>query len=150
MPARNYPVDLRHIHREAGSAAVTADAQYGDADASQAYVDMGAATNTLFSTVLNIEAITISGNNEVYDFRIELCNDSDFSSSDVEVAAMLSLGPTETRKGGAPDNAAGDEYIMYWSTRQNGTEFRYWRLAYDEGAGTAPSITFNAYSSRIQ
>lgn len=148
MPGRTYAVDLRHIHREPASAAVTADANYGDADASQAYIDMGAATNTLFTTQINIEAIKISSNDETYTFRIEVSNTSDFTVK--EVAAVLSLGPTETRMGGAPDNAAGDEYQIYWCSRVNNTEYRYWRLAYDEGTGTSPSITFNAFTSRIQ
>lgn len=148
MGNKVFPVDLRWIHREAGSAAVTADANYGDADASQAYIDMGAETNTEIVTTIGIEAINVDDNDEVYDFRIEVSDTSSFTT--LEVAAMLSLGPTEVRAGGAPDNAAGDVYEMRWSTRVNGTEYRYWRLAFDEGAGTGNSITFYAYSSKRQ
>lgn len=142
MPNNYYPFDSRLEHRALGSAALTAAATLGDV------IDQRAEHRTMYMTKVNIEAIVITNNDETYQIVAEVCNSADFSSSDVEVAGIIDLGATEVRQSGAPDNAAGDEYEMYWATEVNGTKYRYARIRIYM-AGTAESITLGCYSSIV-
>lgn len=131
-----HPLDARLEHRAIGAAALTATTTI-------ATVTGRAAQRTPYRTLLNIESIKISANDEAYTFVVEVSND-DFTT--VEVAAELTLGATEVRTGGAPDNAAGDNYEMLWTTQVNNAGYQDWRLRMI-AAGTSPSIGFSAFSS---
>lgn len=137
MNTHQYAFDARLEHRAAGSAALTADAVI--ATASQR-----SQTRTEFVSILRVESIKISANNEEYNFFFEVSNDG-FST--VETAGILSLGATEARLGGGPDNLAGDEYQMKWSTEVNGARYKDWRIRMDV-SGTSPSIAFSLNSTR--
>jgi hypothetical protein len=128
--------DTRLEHRAAGSAALTADTTI-DTHTQRAK------TRTEYVTMLRVESIKISANNEEYRFIFEVSNDG-FST--VETAAILSLGATEVRLGGGPDNAAGDEYQVPWFTEVNGQSYKDWRVRLDV-AGTSPSIAFSMNSA---
>ena len=137
LPSHTYPVDLRMLHREVAEAAITA-AQTTIGSHSQR-----AETRTAYVTLINLEAIKITANDELYDFVIEVSND-DFTT--VEVAAMMSLGATEVRPGNAVDNAAGENRQMHWTTEVSGIPYKDWRLVL-RTSGTAPSIAFSALST---
>lgn len=130
---RNF--DSRLEHRALGSAALTATATV-------ASESERVAQRTRYVTKFIAEAIKISANNEVYTLVAEVSNDS-FST--FQTAGILSLGPTETRIGGAPDSAAGDTYDLYWSTEVNGTVYKNWRIRAILG-GTSPSLTLGCWS----
>lgn len=142
MPNNYYPFDSRLEHRALGSAALTATAVLGDV------IDQRAQHRTMYMTKVNLEAIKISANNESYKVVAEVCNSANFSSTPLEVAGIIDLGATEVRTSGAPDNAAADEYEMYWATEVNGTKYQYARLRL-VAAGTSPSITLGVYSSIV-
>lgn len=127
--------DTRLEHRAAGSAAVTASTTVAD-------IDQRAATRTEFETILRVDAIKITANDEEYRFLWEVSND-DFTT--FETAAILSLGATEARLGGAVDSAAGDEFDVPWRTEVNGASYKAWRIRLVV-AGTSPSITFSMNS----
>ena len=133
-----YPFDARLEHRAVGSAAINAAETVLDT------VDTKAADRKAYATKVLIEAILISDNDETYQLVVELSNDN-FTTVN-EVAAILDLGATEVRQSGAPDNAAGDEYEIYWSTEVNGVNYRYFRIKLF-AAGTTESITLGCYSS---
>lgn len=129
-----YSLDSRLEVRNVGLAALTANTtlfthnQRGN-------------TRTAYVAVINIESIKISANNEEYRFIMEVSND-DFST--VETAAILSLGATEARLGGGPDNVVGDAYDFMWCTEVNGTQYKSWRIRLVV-AGTSPSIGLSAF-----
>lgn len=132
--SHDYAFDARLEHRAAGSAALTADTTIDT-------VQQRAETRTEYVTIIRIESITTT--DEEYQFIVEVSNDS-FST--VEVAEVVSLGATAARIGGAPDNVAGDEYHLHWTTEVNGTQYKDWRLRLDV-SGSSPSIAFSANSS---
>lgn len=137
MNSHQRAFDARLEHRAAGLAALTADTTIAD-------VDQRSQVRTEFVSVIRLESIKISANDEAYNFYFEVSND-DFTT--VEVAAICSLGATEARLGGAVDNAAGDEYQVSWCTEVNGTVFQSWRIRLDV-AGTSPSVAFSCNSTK--
>ncbi len=137
MNSHQRAFDARLEHRAAGLAALTADTTLAD-------VDQRSQVRTEFVTVMRLESVKISANNEFYNVYFEVSND-DFTT--VEVAAICSLGATEARLGGAVDNAAGDEYHVHWCTEVNGTNYQSWRIRLDVG-GTSPSIAFSMNSTK--
>lgn len=128
--------DARLEHRAAATAALTASATI-------VTQDQRAPSRTEFVTVLRVESVKISANDEEYRFLFEVSND-DFTTH--ETAAILSLGATEARLGGAVDSLAGDEYNVHWNTEINGASFKSWRIR-AVLAGTSPSIAFSMNST---
>lgn len=128
--------DTRLEHRAVGAAALTASATIAD-------IDQRAATRTEFVTIVRLDAIDIASNDEEYRFVWEVSND-DFAT--FETAAILSLGATEARIGGAVDSVAGDEYDVPWCTEVNGKAHQSYRIRLIV-AGTTPSITFSMNST---
>lgn len=136
MPNMYHAFDARLEHRAPASAAVTATATVDT-------IEQRAAMRTTFLTRINLEAIKITANDEVYSFIVQLSND-DFTT--IETAAMVSVGATEVRHGGAKDSVAGDLLELLWSTEQAGEVFQDARLRLVI-AGTSPSVTFAAHST---
>lgn len=135
MPNIFRSFDSRLEHRALGSAALTSTATI-------VTKAERVAQRTRYVTKMILEAIKISANNEVYTLVAEVSNNG-FTNK--EIAGILSVGPTETRVGGGPDNAAGDEYDLHWSTEVNGVVYKDWRLRLIIG-GTSPSITAGIWS----
>lgn len=131
-----HPFDTRLEHRALGSAALTATATLDT-------ITERAAQRTPYRTLVSLEAIKISANNELYTLAVQLSNDS-FTT--IETAAILSLGATEVRIGGAKDSAAGDVHEILWSTEQGGMRYAQARLRLII-AGTSPSVTLGCYST---
>lgn len=127
--------DSRLQHRAPGAAAITSTTTLDT-------ITERAAQRTVYRTLVNVEAIKITANNELYNLVVQLSNDS-FST--IEQGAILSMGATEVRVGGSKDSVAGDAYEIMWSTEADGTKYAAARLQLIV-AGTSPSITLNCYS----
>lgn len=136
MPNFYHEFDSRLEHRALGSAAITSDTVLDT-------LSHRAAQRTPYRTLVIIEAIDIANSDETYQVVVEVSNDS-FST--IEVAAILDLGDTAVRQSGAPDNAAGDEYEMLWTTEVNGVKYQDARIKVFTG-GTSPSITLGCHSA---
>jgi hypothetical protein len=132
MKSHQYAFDARLEHRAPAQAALTANTTLVTRD-------QLAQTRTEFMTMMRIESIKITSNDEEYRFLFEVSND-DFATH--EVAQIMSLGATEARLGGAVDNAAGDCYDVPWMTEVNSASYKSWRIRL-EVAGTSPSIAFS-------
>jgi hypothetical protein len=128
--------DTRLDHRAVGSAALTATATLDT-------ITERAAQRTAYRTLVGLEAIKISANNELYQVVVELSNDA-FST--VEVAAIGDFGATEVRQSGAPDSAVGDTLELMWTTEHNGTKYAASRIRAII-AGTSPSVTLYCHST---
>lgn len=87
--------------------------------------------------VMDVTAIKISANDELYNFIVQGSNSATFASGIEELGRRL-LGPTEVRKG-AGDSTIG-RYEIAFSNDVDGTEYRYLRVLLDVG-GTSPSVT---------
>lgn len=131
LPSHARPFDARMEHRKITDPAITTSQVI-------ASFSQRAQSRTPYVTSIVLGTTKISANDEEYRFIVELSND-DFTT--VETAAILSLGATEARLGGGPDNVAGDEYQMFWHTEVNGQSYKDWRIRL-EVSGTSPSIGF--------
>lgn len=136
MPNMYHAYDSRLDHRAFGSAALTATATLDT-------ITERAAQRTAYRTLVGVEAIKISANDELYQVVVELSNDA-FST--VVVAAVKDFGATEVRQSGAPDSVAGDEAELLWTTEHNGVKYAASRIRCII-AGTSPTITVNAHST---
>ncbi|MGC0225150.1 hypothetical protein [Pseudooceanicola nitratireducens] len=136
MPNMHHAFDARLEHRALGLAALTAATVLDT-------ITQRAQQRKAYRTLVNLEAIKISANDESYQLVVEVSND-DFSTT--EVAAIVDLGATEVRQSGAPDSEAGDSYEVMWTTEQNGVKYEKARLKLFT-AGTSPSITLGCYST---
>ena len=134
-----YPFDSRLEHRALGSAALTATTVLDT-------IDQRVAQRTMFMTKVILEAIDIANSDETYQVVVEVSDDN-FTTVN-EIAAILDLGDTAVRQSGAPDNAAGDEFDIYWASEVNGVKYRYARIKLFAG-GTSPSITLGCHSSTM-
>lgn len=133
--------DVGLIKRAAGQAAVTASGYIGT------QLDMQASQANDMLCVINVEAITTAGaTGETYRFRIvgsNLANRSDAELLDeITIGNATQIGVGETRTA-----LAGDRVIMAFRSEKNRTRYRFLDL-YLLVAGTAPSITFNAYFTK--
>ena len=149
MTQKHYPYDAGLEHRAAGSAAVTASANYTTIDQGVANANSngkGVVPRTDYVTVIDATAVKVSAGDEMYRFEIQL-SDDDFTTVNA-IAGILELGDA-TQLAAAEDAGVGT-YELMWTSEWNSTNFRYWRLAYVENGGTSPSITFSAYTSKRQ
>ncbi|MBW8285087.1 MAG: hypothetical protein K0M55_15965 [Rhizobium sp.] len=91
--------------------------------------------------IIDVSAIDIVGNDELYHICLQGASTSAFSA--VEILAELSLGATETRPGGAIDSVIG-RYEVPFTTEQHDTVYDWVRLHIDVAGATA-SITYKAW-----
>jgi hypothetical protein len=95
--------------------------------------------------VIDVTAIEIASNDEIYKVSVQGSNSSSFASGIVDLAE-LSLGALEVI-GGDTDSATG-RYELPFSNYQNGTYYRYLRLYTDVGGTIATGINFSAFVTK--
>ena len=138
MGQRVYNQDLELILAD-GAAAVTADGVSQVASAAVTkQVGPGRFEGVL---IIDVSAIDIVGNDELYHLCLQGASTSAFSA--VEILAELSLGATEVRPGGAIDSVIG-RYEIPFTTEQHDTVYDWIRLHVDV-SGVSASITFKAW-----
>lgn len=143
--ALSFTFDKELQLKDAGLIAADAAWQVGG---SAKILDLGA-TNALFTGVLvvDVSAIEIASNDELYHLIVQGSNASNFGSG-VENLAALSLGATEVRPGAGPDSAIGRFLLPFYNTVDGLNHFRYIR-GYADVAGTiATGINFTAWIGR--
>ena len=125
--------------KDAGLVAATAAATV---DAAAKVLDMG--TGVFKSDVLiDVSAIEIASNDEIYTICVQLSSSATFASAYV-TTAKLELGANEVLLSDI-DSTVG-RYIMAIDNEFNGTYYRYARI-YTVVAGTiATGINFTAYA----
>lgn len=138
---RYRPLDARTLFVEAQT--LTADDFVTDGVTDPTVIDFGAGRID-GSWVMDVSAIAIDGNDELYSFHLEGSNVSDFASG-VELLASMHLGATEVRPGGAIDSTIG-RYAKDFSNEVNGVEYRYARIRLIT-AGSTKSITIDTWLS---
>lgn len=141
---RSYTFDKELQLKDAGLVAASAAAQVS---AAAKIADLGS-SDAAFSgvAVVDVSAIEIASNDELYTIIVQGSNSSDFSGAK-ENLAELSLGATEVRPGGAADSVAG-RYEIPFVNEQAGVTYRYLRI-YTLVAGTiATGINYTAYVGR--
>lgn len=91
--------------------------------------------------IVDVSAIKISANDEIYTLLLQGASASAFST--FETLAALDLGATEVRLGNSVDSVVG-RYEIPFTTEQHDTVYDWIRL-YVVTGGTSESITLKAW-----
>lgn len=115
-------------------------------DSADYIIDVGAALQE-FLWVVDVSNITdIANNNEVYSFLLQGSNSSTFASG-IENLAIIQLGATEVRLGGAQDSVVGRyQSIVY--NMQAGVVYKYLRLNVIIAGTVSTGVTFSSWLSK--
>ncbi len=134
--------------QDAAEGAVTATAigQVGGADK---ILDLGAANPSdaeaaefKGTVVIDVTALAIDGNDEVYDFILQGSTKFDFADT-IENLASTELGALEVRAGSGDIDSIVGRYLMPVQNWVAGTIYRYLRLECVH-VGATTSITYTA------
>lgn len=142
MGQRNYTPDAE-LYLADGAAAYTSS-DIGQVAAADAIIDTGPGGGRFEGVaVVDVDAIKISANDELYHLIIMGSTAADLSSGK-QILGMISLGATEVRPGGAIDSVIG-RYEIPFQNEQDDVRYRYLALyvAIDAGS-TSPSIDLRA------
>lgn len=98
---------------------------------------------------LEVSAIVINDDDELYDIVLQFSSDSDFgTAANIQDGPTLTLGAGAVARTDADKDAAAGRYILPWRNEFDGTSYRYARL-YVVVAGTSPSITFTGRLAKM-
>lgn len=133
---RQYPYDVDLVAKAAALVA---------ADTAHTIVPVGDAV-WKGALVVDVTAVEIASNDERYIIAVQGSTSATFAS-DVQNLAMIELGATEVRSGGAIDSLTG-RYELLFINEQAGVTYPYIR-AYTDVAGTiATGINWSGFFSR--
>ena len=93
--------------------------------------------------IVDVSAIEIADNDELYTIVLQGSSESDFAST-IENLAILELGANEVLDWSDVDSTIG-RYILPFRTERNGTNYQYVRLICDVDGTVATGINFSAY-----
>jgi len=139
MGQRVYNFDAEMLLKDAGLIAADDNAQVASVDQ---ILDLGAARMDGV-VVLDVTAVEIADNNELYHVILQGSNSSTFASG-IENLACMTFGATEVRPGGAKDSTVG-RYEMPFTNEQDDVTYRYVRIAIDVGGTIGTGINFTAF-----
>lgn len=129
--------------KDAGLVAASAAAQVGGVDK---ILDLGAAVRVDGRMIVDISALEVGSDNELYDIIIQGSSSATFASA-IQNLGQLSVGSAgghTTRGDGAALDTTG-HYEVAFTNEQNGTAYRYLR-AFTVVAGTiATGINYTAF-----
>lgn len=142
-----YTFDAAFELKDAGLVAASAAAQV---DSSDQIIDTGSTTAFMSGdVVIDVSAIEIASNDEVYTLILEGSTSATFAS-DIEELAVLRLGANEVLTGGGDVDSDTGRYILPFHLDRNGRRYRYLRM-YTVVAGTvATGINYIAYASKMR
>ena len=136
MAINHVPYDSELL-LEAGTTARTADG-----NGSAGILDLGSGQYDGM-VVIDISAIKITANDELYEIILE-GSDSASHASGISEICRYHFGPNEVLNGNTDTDSTTGRYYVPFTTWQNAATKRYVRLRY-EISGTSPSITFKAF-----
>ena len=139
MGRRTYAYDQNLLVKDAGLVAADAAAQVSSADK---ILDVGAARLDAM-LVIDVTAIEIASNDELYRIIVQGSSSSSFAS-DIQNLAEMTLGATEVRPGGAIDSAVG-RYELPFTNYQDDVTYRYLRVYTDVNGSIATGINYSAF-----
>lgn len=96
--------------------------------------------------IVDISAIKITANDELYEFVLMGSDDAAFSGTEEELA-RFHVGAMETIIGTDVDSTIG-RYVTPYTNERNGRYYRYAKLYVDVGASSSPSISFSAHLTK--
>jgi len=139
-PRSSITIDDNLIFKAAG--AITASA------AVATIIDAGAG---LFKGVMQIDvtALVINDNDEIYDIVIQGSSDSDFGTdTNIVDLASITLAAAEVQRTDSNKDSVIGRKMLYFSNEIDSGYLRYLRL-YTVVAGTTPSINYTAAAGKL-
>lgn len=144
MPLPSFTPDATTAHlKDAGL--IAADAAW-QVSASSRIHDLGSATFTPFSVHVQVTAIEIASNDELYRLIVQGSTSSTFADTFANLCE-LTLGANEVLHGDV-DSVTG-EYVMFGHNDVGGTIYRYIRGYSDVNGTFATGINFQAWLTGI-
>jgi len=131
--------------KDAGLVAASAAAQV---DSAAKYVDVGTG---LFKgcMILDVSALEIASNDEIYDIVIQGSPDTDFTAATIADLASINLSAAEVKRTDCNKDDSTGRYKLYFDNENDGTYYRYIRI-YTVVAGTiATGINYSAYAIQV-
>lgn len=139
-PTGTFDSDLEF--KDAGLVAASAAAQV---DSAARVIDVG---DGLFRgcMIIDVSALEIASNNEIYDIVIQGSSDEDFGTDTniVELAALNLSAAEEKRTDCNKDDSAG-RYKIYFDNENDGVYYRYLRVYTAVAGDVATGINYTAY-----
>lgn len=135
-----------------GAAAMTASGA-AEVSSSAQVLDLGSG-NVHGDVVVDVSAIKISANDEIYTIYLQLSSDADFGTAgNIHDAAAFVIGAKEALFSDSDKDGVIGRYLLGLRNDMSlagvPTTYRYARL-YAVIGGTSPSITFSAYLAKQQ
>jgi hypothetical protein len=135
MVRRNFTIDDNLAMKASGAVAASA--------ASALILDLGDGL-VEGNIVIDVTAIDIVGNDEMYDVVAQLSPDAAFGTAgNIAEKCAISLGAKETKRTDCDKDDVIGRYILPFDNCINGTIYRYARL-YTVCVGATASITYAA------
>lgn len=138
MVIRNLPYDTSLVLHDG-------TAKTADANGSAGILDLGQGAYRGL-VVLDVSAMLITDNDELYEVILEASNSATHASGVVELG-RLHLGANEVINGNCDTDRSTGKHYLPFVNEVGGTEYRYVRLRF-EISGTTPSITTTAFLTR--
>lgn len=139
----SFTFDASLLFKDAGLIAADAAAQV---DGANKIVDVGEAY-FIGVMVIDVTAVEIASNDELYRLIVQGSDSATFASG-IQNLAILELGATEVRLGGAQDSVIG-RYILPFVNEAAGEVMRYLRVYVDVNGTIATGVNFTAFASRL-
>lgn len=143
-PQGTFDADLEF--KDAGLVAASAAATV---DSTAKVVDVGTG---LFKgcMIIDVTALDIDGNNEIYDIIVQGSPVAAFTAATSAELAAISLSAKEVKRSDCDKDDAVGRYKVYFDNENNGTEYRYLRIyTVCAGAGISTGINYSAYAVQM-
>jgi hypothetical protein len=137
--SKDFTYDHALLMKDAGLIASSAAAQVGG---SAKVLDLGAGRVDA-RVVLQITAVEVASNDEVYDIEVQLSNSATFASG-IVISGIARLGALEASFESA-DTVAGRREI-HFANEVDGTLYRYARLFTRVAGQVATGINYSAFA----
>ena len=132
--------------KDAGLVAASAAAQV---DSAAKVVDVGTG---LFKgcMILDVTALEIASNDEIYDIVVQGSPVEAFTAAGVVELAAISLSAKEVKRTDSDKDDDTGRYKIYFDNENDGTFYRYLRVYTVVGGTIATGINYSAYCIRVE
>jgi hypothetical protein len=131
--------------KDAGLVAATAAATV---DSAAKVVDLGTGLYRGMM-IIDVSAIEIASNTEIYDIVIQGSPDLTFTAATIADLAAINLSAKEVKRTDCDKDDATGRYKLYFDNENNGTYYRYARVYTVVAGDIATGINYTAYAVPI-
>lgn len=145
MDSKRYTFDANLEMKDAGLVAASAAAQV---DAAAKVLDLGAGF-VEGDIVIDVTALEIASNTELYDIVLQLSSDADFGTdTNIKERCQLNLSAAEVKRTDANADDAIGRYVLPFNNELKGTLYRYARLYTVVAGDVATGINYSAFMAK--